>query len=305
MSTSDTNMVVCDNLVKLYKTKDVEVVALQGLDLTVPRGEMMALIGKSGSGKSTLLNILGGLDKPSAGMALVDDIDLNHLNKSGLRRYQMKTVGFVWQNTARNLIPYLTAKENVELPMTFCGKRDPDYAAELLSFVGLEKRMHQKLFELSGGEQQRTAIAIALSNRPKLLLADEPTGAVDTKTARIILDLMKNASKEYGVTVVIVTHDRQVSSYVDRVVSISDGRCSSEFLRRSYDQEIRDMEEKTGFHVEKTHEEYTVVDKGGRIQIPAAYMEAAGIHGKDHVKITLEDDAVVVRTASDPLLSKP
>ena len=296
MSSDAENMVLCDNLVKLYKTKDIEVVALQGLDLTVARGEMMALIGNSGSGKSTLMNILGGLDKPSAGSAVVDGIDLNALSGESLRRYQMATVGFVWQNTARNLIPYLTARENVELPMTFLGKKDSAYARQLLEFVGLENRMNrQKLFELSGGEQQRVAIAIALANRPGLLLADEPTGAVDTKTTAMLLDVLKKISRELGITIVIVTHDRQVSSYVDRVVAISDGRTSSEFIRRRYDIELKDLENMLESEVEETHDEYAVMDRAGRVQIPADYTEAMGIRGRGRVKITYEEDAVVIR----------
>lgn len=298
-------MVVCENLVKLYKTRDIEVVALQGLDLTVERGEMMALIGNSGSGKSTLLNILGGLDKPSAGKALVDGIDLTTLSGERLRRYQMRTVGFMWQNTARNLIPYLSARENVEMPMSFLGKRDFAYAKELLALVGLSGRMHQKLFELSGGEQQRVAIAIALANRPGLLLADEPTGAVDTATTKVILELMKRVGKEMGVTIVIVTHDRQVSSFVDRVVAISDGRTSSEFIRRRYademahlgnmEEEPAQQEEETDvFDVEATHEEYAVIDRSGRVQIPAAYTQAMGISGRGRVKIQLEDGRVII-----------
>ena len=299
MSSDEKNIVLCDNLVKLYKTRDIEVVALQGLDLTVTRGEMMALIGNSGSGKSTLMNILGGLDKPSAGSAMVDGIDLSTLTGEKLRRYQMTTVGFVWQNTARNLIPYLTALENVEIPMSFLKKKDPAYAKWLLDFVGLKERMNQKLFELSGGEQQRVAMAIALANKPKLLLADEPTGAMDTKTTAVLLELLKKISREMGVTIVIVTHDRQVSSFVDRVVAISDGRTSSEFIRRRYDIELQDLENTLDPEIGETHDEYAVIDRAGRVQIPANFTEAMGIHGKNRVKITYEGDAVVIRPSED------
>ena len=299
MSYEEKNIVICDNLVKLYKTRDLEVVALQGLDLTVTRGEMMALIGNSGSGKSTLMNILGGLDKPSAGSAFVDGIDLNTLTGEKLRRYQMTTVGFMWQNTARNLIPYLSGLENVKIPMSFFKKKDPAYAKWLLEFVGLKERMHQKLFELSGGEQQRIAMAIALANKPKLLLADEPTGAMDTKTTAVLLELLKKISREMGVTIVIVTHDRQVSSFVDRVVAISDGRTSSEFIRRRYDIELQDLENTLETEIEETHDEYAVIDRVGRVQIPADYTKAMGIHGKDHVKITYENDTVVIRPSND------
>ena len=299
MSSDDNPIVLCDNLVKLYKTRDIEVVALQGLDLTVTRGEMMALIGNSGSGKSTLMNILGGLDKPSAGSALVDGIDLTTLVGEKLRCYQMATVGFVWQNTARNLIPYLTALENVELPMSFYKKRDSDYAKQLLEFVGLKARMNQKLFELSGGEQQRVALAIALSNKPSILLADEPTGAMDTKTTAMLLELLQKIRQEMDVTIVIVTHDHQVSSFVDRVVAISDGRTSSEFIRRRYDIELQDLENTLEVEIEETHDEYAVIDRVGRVQIPADYTQALGIHGKNRVKITYEDGAVIIRSSEN------
>ena len=183
-----TRMIECENLVKIYKTKDLEVVALQGLDLVVENGELMAIIGNSGSGKSTLLNMLGGLDRPSAGKLFVDGQDLLKFNEQQLIRYKRETVGFVWQNNARNLIPYLTAQENVELPMILTGKNNRrNRALQLLDLVGLLNRRNNKLSQLSGGEQQRVAIAIALANDPKLLLADEPTGCVDSRTAATIL----------------------------------------------------------------------------------------------------------------------
>ena len=176
-------MIRCEELVKIYKTADLEVVALQGLDMQVEDGELMAIIGNSGSGKSTLLNMLGGLDKPSAGKLFVDGKDLLAFGEKELVKYKRETVGFVWQNNARNLIPYLTALENVELPVLLKGRRRRARAIELLEAVGLGHRIKNKLSELSGGEQQRVAIAIALTNEPKLLLADEPTGSLDTKTS--------------------------------------------------------------------------------------------------------------------------
>ena len=211
-------MVLCENLVKIYKTEDIEVVALQGLDLTVEKGELMAIIGNSGSGKSTLLNMIGGLDRPSAGRLFVAGKDLLKMTDSSLVKYKRETVGFVWQNNARNLIPYLTAVENVELPMILTGKADRNKALELLEMVGLSNRKNSKLGQLSGGEQQRIAIAIALANSPELLLADEPTGAVDSKTAAQILDAFRELNRTIGVTVIIVTHDRQLSR---KVVSLS------------------------------------------------------------------------------------
>jgi len=288
-------MVVCDNLVKIYKVADIEVVALQGLDLVVEKGEFMAIIGNSGSGKSTLLNILGGLDRPSAGKVFVNGEDLLKLTDKQLVRYKRETVGFVWQNNARNLIPYLTALENVELPMLLTGRDRRQKALELLDMVGLAHRKKNKLEQLSGGEQQRVAIAIALANNPKLLLADEPTGAVDTKTAAQILDVFREINSVLGVTIIIVTHDRQVARKVDRVVAIRDGRTSSEFIRRkSYAEELAELSSDIGTVGRDTHEELAVLDKVGRLQIPREYLEALGLAGKNRVKVELEGDRIVI-----------
>ena len=154
------NMIECENLVKIYKTEDIEVLALQGLELTVEKGELMAIIGNSGSGKSTFLNMIGGLDRPSAGRLYVDGRDLFKMTEAELVLYKRDTVGFVWQNNARNMIPYLTAQENVQVPMLFTKTKDQKQrAAELLDMVGLADRKKSKLSELSGGEQQRVAIA--------------------------------------------------------------------------------------------------------------------------------------------------
>lgn len=289
-------MVVCDNLVKIYKVADIEVVALQGLDLMVEKGEFMAIIGNSGSGKSTLLNILGGLDRPSAGKVFVNGEDLLKLTDKQLVRYKRETVGFVWQNNARNLIPYLTALENVELPMLLTGRAKRQRALELLDMVGLSHRKKNKLEQLSGGEQQRVAIAIALANNPKLLLADEPTGAVDTKTASQILDVFREINSALGVTIIIVTHDRQVARKVDRVVAIRDGRTSSEFIRRkSYAEELAELSSDIGTVGRDTHEELAVLDKVGRLQIPREYLEALGLTGKNRVRVELEGDRIVIK----------
>ena len=189
-------MISCDNLVKIYKTSEIEVVALQGLDLEIKRGELMAIVGNSGSGKSTLLNMLGGLDKPSAGSLFVDGKNLLKFTDKDYMDYKRNTVGFVWQNNARNLIPYLTAVQNVEMPMLLKGtKARRKRAEELLEKVGLSHRKNSKLSQMSGGEQQRVAIAIALANNPKLLLADEPTGSVDTKTSKAILEIFKELNR--------------------------------------------------------------------------------------------------------------
>ena len=222
-------IIQCENLVKIYKTKDIEVLALQGLELTVDKGELMAIIGNSGSGKSTFLNMIGGLDRPSAGRLVVDGKDLFKLNEQQLVEYKRNTVGFVWQNNARNLLPWLSAWQNVEMPMLFDkGAKKHQRAMELLDLVGLSHRSKSRLNQLSGGEQQRVAIAIALANRPKILLADEPTGSVDVKTSNYILDVFRTLNRELGLTVVIVTHDRMLARKVNRVVSIRDGKTSSE-----------------------------------------------------------------------------
>lgn len=283
-------MIVCENLVKIYKTSEIEVVALSGLDLEVDAGEVMAVIGNSGSGKSTLLNMLGGLDRPSAGNLSVGGKDLLKLTDKQLEIYKRETVGFVWQNSARNLIPYLTALENVEVPMILRGRRRRDLAAELLEMVGLGKRKKNKLGELSGGEQQRVAIAIAVANSPGLLLADEPTGSVDTATTMMILDVFNELSRVLGVTVLIVTHDLQISKKVDRVVAIRDGRTSSEFIRKkSYREEMAEIPEQE----EESHVELAVVDKVGRVQIPREYLDALGVKG-NKIKIEQEDGRIVL-----------
>lgn len=297
-------MIRCDNLVKIYKTTDVEVMALQGLDLTVERGELMGIVGASGSGKSTLLNMLGGLDTPSAGSLFIDGKDMLKLGEKEKIEYKRRTVGFVWQKNARNLIPYLTAAQNVEMPMLLSGYANRRARAlELLEMVGLSERKNSLLGELSGGEQQRAAIAIALSNYPKLLLADEPTGAVDTKTANNVLDVFKRLNKETGVTVVIVTHDTNLSKSIDRVVAIRDGKTSSELLRKtpaaygavSFEElselqqsEIRALQESGG------HEELIVLDRAGRLQIPKDYLSALGIKGGDKVRLELEEDKISI-----------
>jgi ABC-type lipoprotein export system ATPase subunit len=286
-------------LVKIYKTLDLEVVALQGLDLTVEDGELMAIIGNSGSGKSTLLNMLGGLDRPSAGTLIVDGKDLLKFDEKALIKYKRETVGFVWQNNARNLIPYLTALENVELPMILTGKAKRDKAKELLEMVGLSQRRNSKLSQLSGGEQQRVAIAIALANNPRMLLADEPTGSVDTRTADQILDVFREFNRTYGVTIVIVTHDRQLSRKVDRVVAIRDGRTSSEFIRRkSYAEEMAELNQPIGGAPEpideESHVELAVVDRSGRLQIPKEYLDALGLKEKNKIKVELDGNRIIL-----------
>lgn len=291
VSDSMSPMIECDNLVKIYKTKEVEVVALQGLDLTVQRGEFMAIIGKSGSGKSTLLNIIAGLDRPSAGKITVDGKDLLKFNLSQLTKYNRETIGFVWQNNARNLIPYLSAAANVEVPMMIAGKKKrKERARYLLDLVGLSNKYESKLKELSGGEQQRVAIAIALANKPKLLLADEPTGSVDSKTAYSLLETFGRLNSELGVTIVIVTHDNKVSQTVKRVVAISDGMISSEMLRKeNYAQRIKELGDD-----HEHHDKYAVVDRKGRIRIPEEYIEELKLNDNQRVKIRKIDNGIEI-----------
>ncbi len=291
MSDSSRPMVLCENLVRIYKVADLEVVALQGLDLAVERGEIMAIIGNSGSGKSTLLNIIGGLDRPSAGRILVDGRELLKMGDADMVAYRRDTVGFVWQSNARNLVPWLTARENVELPM-LVGHRPgrTARAKELLELVGLGHRAGSRLMQLSGGEQQRVAIAIGLANSPKVLLADEPTGEVDTAVAMRLLDVFREARDAYGVTVIVVTHDRRLSRRVDRVVAIRDGRTSSELVRSaSYREEVDGIGHGMGGD---GHEEMVIVDRAGRLQIPREYLDQLGIAGR--AKVDLEDGRIVI-----------
>lgn len=288
-------MIQCEGLVKIYKTADLEVVALQGLDMKVEDGELMAIIGNSGSGKSTLLNMLGGLDKPSAGKLFVDGKDLLTFGEKDLVKYKRDTVGFVWQNNARNLIPYLTARENVELPILLRGNRRRARAIELLEAVGLGHRMMNRLSELSGGEQQRVAIAIALANEPRLLLADEPTGSLDTNTSNQVLDLFRTLNRTIGITIVIVTHDPLLARKVDRVVQIRDGKTSAEMIRRvSYAEELALLDAESARHEEESHIEYAVVDKAGRLQIPAGYLDLEGFKNSNKVRVEMENGRIIL-----------
>jgi ABC-type lipoprotein export system ATPase subunit len=301
-TSKDGPFIVCDNLIKIYKVGGAEVMALQGLELSAEKGEFMGIVGASGSGKTTLMNVLGGLDRPTAGRAIVNRQDLLRLSDSALNRYRREQVGFVWQQTSRNLIPYLTALENVELPMTVAGKNwgeKRSWAGELLEAVGLSARRHHKLAEMSGGEQQRVAIAVALANKPILLLADEPTGEVDSATARMILETFRRLNRAYGLTTLIVTHDQQVAGHVDRVVAIRDGKTSTETIR----QVVRAPQAADGHEdakeggQEDRHEvryhEYIVLDSVGRLQLPPEYRERFNIG--DRVKIELQSGGILLK----------
>jgi ABC-type lipoprotein export system ATPase subunit len=261
-------LVESHNLVKIYKAADLEVVALQGLDLEVPVGEMLALVGPSGAGKSTLLNILGGLDAPSAGRCEVAGIDLTRITARERLLYRRRIVGHVWQQTSRNLLGDLTLLDNVMVPMVLSGypaNKRRRHAAELLELVGLGPRLHHKPDRLSGGEQQRGALAVALANNPPLLLADEPTGELDSVTAQDVLALLRKLNLELGLTTIVVTHDHMVAQAMDRSVAIRDGRTSTEVV-----------------HAEEA-EETVIIDSVGRLQIPKQLLESLDFNGRARV----------------------
>ena len=275
--------VLCDNLVKIYKVANLEVVALQGLDLEMARGDVMALIGPSGSGKSTLLNIIGALDTPSAGAVRVGGLDLPQMDRRQREQYLRKTVGFLWQQPGRNLLPYLSALENVEMPMLLSGQDRRErrrQAMQLLEMVDLADRIRFRPDRLSGGEQQRVALAVALANNPPLLLADEPTGQIDSKSSNQVFDALRRINEALGTTFIVVTHDPLVVERVDRVVAISDGRISTEIRRHNADDGT--------VH----EEEWVLVDQSGRLKLPEAFVQALSL--RDRAKVRLETDHVSV-----------
>ena len=289
-------LIECDNLVKLYKSEEVEVMALQGLDLNVEEGELIAIIGKSGSGKSTLLNMLGGLERPSAGRLFVDGKDLFALNPMEMVSYRRRTVGFVWQNSRKNLFSYMNALENIMAVMEEKDKEKRRQRAKmLLSQVGLSDKENALPMQLSGGEQQRVAIAVALANRPKLLLADEPTGAVDEATSKQLQELFKYLNEELNVTVVIVTHDLSLADKVKRVVMISDGKIGTEkIMRKDYEEKLNAIKEGGSLSLnEISHDEYAVLDRAGRVQLNEEMQKAAGINSRK-VKICVEEGRIII-----------
>ncbi len=276
------SLIVCDRLVRIYVAPGgIEVQALQGLDLLVSRGELAALVGASGSGKSTLMNILAALDRPTAGSVRVAGHDLAAMNARQRLAYRRRVVGFIWQQTARNLLPYLTARQNVDLPMRLAGlggRRRRARSAELLGLLGLSHCRDRRPDQMSGGEQQRAAIAVALANEPEVLLADEPTGELDTATAAEVFGALERANADLGVTVLIVTHDPAVSSVVRRVIAIRDGRTSTETLRHA----------EAGADGETAHHavEYAVLDRAGRLQLPREMTEPLAM--RDLVRLKAE-----------------
>lgn len=298
-------LIHCDSLVKIYKSEEIEVMALQGLDLIIRKGELLSIIGKSGSGKSTLMNIIGGLEKPTLGKVIVDGKVLSDFTEKEMVSYRKKTVGFVWQKSARNLFDFLTSKENVVMAMSFSNlsaKEKEKRAQELLDMAGILHKKDAYPKQMSGGEQQRVAIAVALANYPDILLADEPTGAVDSKTADAILKLFRNVNQRLGITIIIVTHDPKIADSTDRVLKISDGKISMEkVMKESYKEMLSHMEEEEasahteGQEAEKTatHEEYSILDKANRVQLTDDLLREAGIDG-NKVRVKVEDGKLVI-----------
>lgn len=292
--------ILCDNLVKIHKVANLETVALQGLDLLVSPGELLGIVGPSGSGKTTLMNILGGLDQPSAGRVWVDGQDLLKMTQRDTYRYRRSKVGFVWQASSHNLVSYLSAWENIELPMTIARaslKFRRRWVAELLELIGLADRKASRLESLSGGEQQRVAIAVALANRPRLLLADEPTGEVDTATARQIYTAFQYINRELGLTILIVSHDPDVGRYVNRVIAIRDGRTSTETLRQLQIEgqpatEVGRTLSESDMLGEEKFIELTVLDSAGRLQLPKEYLDRFNIKGR--VQLQTTDEGILI-----------
>jgi ABC-type lipoprotein export system ATPase subunit len=279
-------LIMCDRLVRIYAAEGIEVQALQGLDLLVAEGELTALVGASGSGKSTLMHILAALDTPTAGKARVAGHDLAALTARDRLAYRRAVVGFIWQQTTRNLLPYLTALQNVIMPLRFAGLPRPQRArraGELLELLDVAHCAQRKPAQMSGGEQQRTAIATALANQPRVLLADEPTGELDTATAGDVFAALQTVNKELGVTILVVTHDPAVSAQVRRTVAIRDGRTSSETLRHGASGEEATADQAV---------EYAVLDRAGRVQLPREMTHALGM--KDRVRLEREPDHIGV-----------
>lgn len=287
--TNDTTFIICENLVKIFKVGETETLALQGLDLSIKQGELIGIVGASGSGKSTLMNVLGGLSRPSVGQVVVAGRNLLKMSPRELDHYRQVEVGFVWQQGSRNLLPYLSALDNVKLPMTLAGRvgRDATTRAKmLLDKVGLQNRYHHKPLQLSGGEQQRVAIAVALANEPTLLLADEPTGDLDTNTATQIYALFRQLNQELGLTIIIVSHDPQIAQQVGRVIAIRDGKMATETVRR------RDASADAA-HDDDHFEELVVLDSVGRLQIPQDLRETLELRNRVYMEV--KEDGLLIR----------
>ncbi|MEO7720367.1 MAG: ABC transporter ATP-binding protein [Pseudolysinimonas sp.] len=285
--------IVCTDLVRIFRSEGIEVQALQGLNLRVADGELVAIVGASGSGKSTLLGILSGLDAPTAGTARVAGRTIGTLTPAQRVDYLRTGVGFIWQQTSRNLLPYLSIAENIALPMLLARVAKQQRAArldELLGLLELDADADRSPAELSGGELQRASIAVALANRPQVLLADEPTGELDEAASVQVLEAMRAVNRELGTTTLIVTHDATVSEHVGRTVQIRDGRTSTEVLRRPAN--VGGADPATGGAIFERAQTFTVIDAQGRLQLPADYVRNLSLH--DRVRLALRDDHVRV-----------
>jgi ABC-type lipoprotein export system ATPase subunit len=277
-------LVDCAGVVHIYRSGDQEVVALQGLDLTVDAGEMVAIVGRSGSGKTTLMNVLAGVLRPSAGRAVVCDTDVGQMEEGERSRFRRRLVGYIFQDPSANLTPDLSAIDNAQLPAAGAGmpwRQRRDRARDVLELLGLGHRAGQRPSELSTGEQQRLALAVALANQPRLLLADEPTATLDRATAQQILDDLRRIQRDTGTTIVVVTHDPAVQRFADRVMGIRDGRTSTE---------TRWLPAAEGGGT--LADEYVVLDRAGRLQLPRAHVEELGLKGR--VRVRLEEGRIVI-----------
>ena len=271
--------ITCQRIVKAYTVAKHEIVALRGIDFEMQKGEMVAIIGPSGAGKSSLLNLLGGLDRPTAGQLMVDGQDLLELRGRKLADYRLKRVGFVWQQIERNLFNHRSALRNVTLPMMLAGVGPGErrrWAADLLDAVGLEAHRHKRPAQLSGGQQQRVAIAVALANQPALLLADELTGALDRESSEQVMRLLQNLRERYQLTILMVTHNLEVAAFADRVLTLRDGALGQDI----------------------THpEEAPRVDAEGQIRLPDAVR--AQLAGAPRIAIEIRPEGVLLRPEAD------
>jgi len=270
-----------DNVIKIHKQGALEVVALQGLDFEVQTGEFIVIVGRSGSGKSSLLQIIGGMDKPSAGKVVVAGMDLTSPLGADILTHFRRNVGFLWQDYTRNLVPYLKAKANVELPMLLAGvrsKRRRRRAEALLEVTDLRNRTYSKVNVLSGGEQQRLALCVALSLGPRLLLADEPTGELDTERSLQVYDLLRRLCNEGGLSVVAVTHDVVLAGRADRVMHLQDGAFRTDVGGR--------------------HKRAVDIAKDGTIRIPTELL-AEGMMGETAVAEVVHEGILLNRDGSD------
>jgi ABC-type lipoprotein export system ATPase subunit len=283
-------LVEAEGLVHIYKAAELEVVALQGLDLKLHERETIAIAGRSGSGKTTLMNILAGVEVPTAGRARVAGRDLARMEGREREAYRRQVVGYLWQHAQVNLWPELTALENVQVPM-LVGEGPDDRAPgrrarRLLELLGLDRHLGRRPAQLSGGENQRLALAVALANRPRLLLADEPTAELDGATARAVLADLAAVLHELEAGAIMVTHDRRLEQYVDRVIQIRDGRTSTE---------TRYVEQDAGL----VADEVIILDRAGRLQLPRRLVDELGL--KDRVRIHREGGSIRI----SPLDSRP